>query len=260
MTEGWFYNSINMEYTISFYPNGNKADVAMFVRKAKINYLGRLKMEFTADIKEAGMFSPSTGIVDKICDKLKKIYGQDTTIVCMSDKASVTARQPFYVIAVENNPERQYVTGVMAKGMDLTRDVRKAYISQSRLDIDGVLTMARNKGVGKARVIEVYMNIENTLQGSNFVLIASRKNSDKVSYVCSTDTSKLSVSDNFCEACFLGYDDVIKAYEALKAGFSDMRFAVIQKPMEEVDSNKLADYIKEHGNNNKITISIKLRD
>ena len=148
----------------------------------------------------------------------------------------------------------------MAKGLDLTRDVRKAYISQSRLDIDGVLTMARNKCVGKARVIEVYMNIENTLQCSNFVLIASRKNSDKVSYVCSTDTSKLSVSDNFCEACFWGYDDVVKAYEALKAGFSDMRFAVIQKPMEEVDSNKLADYIKEHGNNNKITISIKLRD
>lgn len=232
----------------------------MFVRIAKVNYFGRLKMEFTADIKEAGNFSSPTGIVDKICRKLKKVFGDDMPVLCLSEKTYVTARQPFYVIAVENDSTRQYLTGLKAKGLEISRDIKKAYISQSRLDIESVLTMARNNGVGKARVMEIYMNIKNTLQENNFVLIASGREGKNVLYVSSPDTARLCATDNLAEARSMGYDDAITVFEKFKASFPDMRFAVIQKPTEDVNASVLADYIKSHGNNNRIAISIKLRD
>lgn len=233
-----------------------------FVKSARKNFLGVLKLQFTTDIDEACPVTISDGMAGDITEKLSRIYGGGLCIEFATDKQEVIGhRQPFYVISIENGSEREYLAGFNKQGVESVTDIRKAYLSQSQRDITEVLGRARQMKVGKARILEVYMNVENTLQQDNFVIIMVGKKSGTIRYYCGfSEGGMLETSIILEKALKFGYDDAVGTFEKIRKDCSNFKLAVIQAPKANVSANALPDYFQSHGNNRNIAVSIKLRD
>ena len=250
-----------MTKVISFVTKGHLPDVVRYVKRVK-TYLGLFhKVEYTVDYTQSRYFDneEEMSTVEKL---IKSKYGEAVVISRLDDcGVRIKGVEPFYVIVNEDGDSERYFMDFGKKKPSFTSDVRKSYISQSERDINKVLTKLRVMGGKKMICVPVAMNIENTLQEPNFVIICKNKLSGRLLYLQEMYVnSEVKLNPNLKSAKRLGYDDAVEWYEELAAKNKQNHYAVINCPKEEVKSHNLPAYFKSHPNEPKVAVSFRLSD
>lgn len=250
-----------MTKVISFVTKGHLSDVVRYVKRVK-TYLGLFhKVEYTVDYTQSRFFDneEEMATVEKL---IKSKYGEAVVISRLDDcGVRIKGVEPFYVIVNEDGNSERYFMDFGKKKPSFTSDVRKSYISQSERDINEVLTKVRVMGGKKMICVPVAMNIENTLQEPNFVIICKNKLSGRLLYLQEMYVnSEVKLNPNLKSAKRLGYDDAVEWYEELAAKNKQNHYAVINCPKEEVKSHNLPAYFKSHPNEPKVAVSFRLPD
>ena len=169
---------------------------------------------------------------------------------------------PFYVIVSEDSGTEKYFVDFDKKGKPFfDKNVRKAYISQSWNDIQNTIDNVRANGGKKVVPVAIAMNIENTLQEPNFVIICKNKHSHKILYLQALyQNGEVRLNPNLKSAEHLGYDEAMEWYEELSMKNKEHHYAVVACPKDNVKSFNLVEYYKTHQNNMRVAVSFHLPD
>lgn len=251
-----------MKKVISFVTKGHLPDVVRYVKGVKTYFGVFSKIVYTVDHKQAAFFEDMS-LVDSITKRIMSKYDEATKIDYLDDKDTrIKGIDPFYVIVSEDSDTEKYFVDFDKKGKPLfDKNVRKAYISQSWTDIQKTISNVRVNGGKKVVPVAITMNIENTLQEPNFVIICKNKHSQKILYLQALyQNGKARLNPNLKSAERLGYDEAIEWYEELSMKNKEHHYAVIACPKDNVKSFNLAQYYKTHQNNMRVAVSFHLPD
>lgn len=247
-----------MAKVISFITKGHMPDVVRYVRGIR-SYFGLFHLvNYTVDYRLATLFQPM--LVDGIEAKVKSKFGKDCLVETSDDITHRMRNESFYIIIQEGCRKEKYFVDFDSKGKPrFSSDVRQAYISQSLIDIKHTLTNVRINNGGKVRYVVIAMNLENTLQDPNFIILCKSKYSGKMLYLKERDQSgTVSLNPNLKSAKRFGYDDAVAMYESLKKSNKQNLYAVVVAPSENVKSSRIVEYFSK--NNNKVAVSFHLPD
>lgn len=251
-----------MKKVISFVTKGHLPDVVRYVKEVKTYFGVFSKIVYTVDHKQAAFFEDMS-LVDSITKRIMSKYDEATKIDYLDEKNTrVKGIDPFYVIVSEDSDTEKYFVDFDKKGKPLfDKDVRKAYISQSLTDIQKTIGNVRVNGGKKVVSVEIAMNIENTLQEPNFVIICKNKHSHRILYLQALyQNGEVRLNPNLKSAERLGYDEAIEWYEELSMKNKEHHYAVVACPKDNVKSFNLAQYYKTHQNNMRVAVSFHLPD
>ena len=251
-----------MKKVISFVTKGHLPDVVRYVKGVKTYFGVFSKIVYTVDHKQAAFFEDMS-LVDSITKRIMSKYDDATKIDYLDDKDTrIKGIDPFYVIVSEDSDTEKYFVDFDKKGKPLfDKNVRKAYISQSWTDIQKTISNVRVNGGKKVVPVAITMNIENTLQEPNFVIICKNKHSQKILYLQALyQNGEVRLNPNLKSAERLGYDEAIEWYEVLSMKNKEHHYAVVACPKDNVKSFNLVEYYKTHQNNMRVAVSFHLPD
>lgn len=251
-----------MKKVISFITKGHLPDVVRYVKGVKTYFGVFSKIVYTVDHKQAAFFEDSS-LVDSITKRIMSKYDDSAKIDYLDEKNTrIKGVDPFYVIVSEDSDTEKYFVDFDKKGKPLfDKDVRKAYISQSLTDIRNTIDNVRANGGKKVVSVAIAMNIENTLQEPNFVIICKNKHSHKILYLQALyNNGEVRLNPNLKSAEHLGYDEAMEWYEELSMKNKEYHYAVVACPKDNVKSFNLVEYYKTHQNNMRVAVSFHLPD
>ena len=248
-----------MKEFIYFVTRGKKADVVRYVRSVKMRFGLWPSVKYTVDRAKA--VALDTEMKAKAFEAIKKRYGE-TADIKVSEVMVCPVDDPRSFFVIENNDKKEesYFSSINKEGkLRFTEDVREAYISQSYNDIFETLQNVRLHGGKKVRIVPVTMNIDNTLQEGNFVIVCKSKYSGRLMFLRERmENGEIRLHHKSSLAERLGYDEAIEWYEWLEERHKENAYAVIVRPHIDIKASHLERYIKENGAKRSVSISITL--
>ncbi|MDO5129470.1 MAG: hypothetical protein Q4D64_06070 [Prevotellaceae bacterium] len=251
-----------MKKVISFVTKGHLPDVVRYVKEMKTYFGVFSKIVYTVDHEQAASFEDSS-LVNTITKRIMSKYDDAPKIDFLDENNTrIKGIDPFYVIVSEDSGTEQYFVDFDKKGKPFfDKNVRKAYISQSWNDIQNTIDNVRANGGKKVVPVAIAMNIENTLQEPNFVIICKNKHSHKILYLQALyNNGEVRLNPNLKSAEHLGYDEAMEWYEELSMKNKEYHYAVVACPKDNVKSFNLVEYYKTHQNNMRVAVSFRLPD
>lgn len=251
-----------MKKVISFVTKGHLPDVVRYVKEVKTYFGVFSKIVYTVDHEQAAFFEDSS-LVNTITKRIMSKYDDAPKIDFLDENNTrIKGIDPFYVIVSEDSGTEQYFVDFDKKGKPFfDKNVRKAYISQSWNDIQNTIDNVRANGGKKVVPVAISMNIENTLQEPNFVIICKNKHSHKILYLQALyNNGEVRLNPNLKSAEHLGYDEAMEWYEELSMKNKEHHYAVVACPKDNVKSFNLVEYYKTHQNNMRVAVSFHLPD
>lgn len=248
-----------MEEYIYFVTRGNHPDVVRYVSGVKKILWIFTKVRFTVDVRKAVKMSGMKKI--DAFEEIKKRYGEDAVIETTEELTPIDSDpRLFYLVVSEDKKEEMYFSSIGKDGkLAFSRNVRDAYISQSQRDIEETLVNVRIHGGKKVKRVAIAMNIDNSLQDENFVIVCKSRYSGMILFLKERNMDGLiTLHPKSDKARKLGYDDAIAWYEWLKEKHKENSYAVIVAPNENIKGSQLKRYLIEHGNDRSVAVSIKL--
>ena len=248
-----------MKEFVYFVTKGKKADVVRYVRSVKTRFGLWPSVKYTVDCAKANALD--TEMKAKAFKAIKKRYGE-TADIKVSEKMvwPVDETRAFFIIQNDDKKEESYFSYINKEGkLRFVKDVRESYISQSYNDISETLQNVRQHGGKKVRIVPVTMNIDNTLQEGNFVIVCKSKFSGRLMFLKERmDNGEIRLHHKSSLAERLGYDEAIEWYEWLEEHHKENSYAVIVRPHIDIKASHLERYVKENGARRSVSISITL--
>lgn len=248
-----------MKEIVFFVTRGKHPDVIRYVGEVKTYCNLWTKVKFTVDVRKAAALDPK--LKAKAMERIAKLYGDTADIDTVESGLEVReSEKSFYMIICEDDGRELYFESISKDGtVKFTDKVREAYISQSRKDIEDTLVNVRVHGGGKVRYVAVSLNIDNTLQAGNFVIICKSKFSGKKMFLKERYMDgEIALHPKSSSAKKLGYDEAVEWYEWLKEKHKQNLYAVIVAPEENIKATQINKYMEEYGRHRAVAISIKL--
>lgn len=242
-----------------FVTRGKKPDVVRYVSGVKTWFGMWTKVDCTVDHKKAVALDAAGKA--KAAEAIRKKYGEAVEIDTAEEMGDAfDDPRLFYVIVSEDKRRETYFASISKYGkLTMTENVREAYISQSKRDIEETLVNVRAHGGKKVKAVAVAMNIDNTLQEGNFVIVCKSKFSGKLRFLKSRYMNgNIALNPKSKAAERLGFDDAMEWYEWLKEAHKKNYYAVTVAPEEDINASQLARYVKEHGTKRNVAISVTL--
>ena len=251
-----------MKKVISFVTKGHLPDVVRYVKEVKTYFGVFSKIVYTVDHKQAAFFEDPS-LIDFVVKRIMSKYDDAPKVDLLDEKNTrIKGVDPFYVIVSEDSGTEKYFVDFDKKGKQFfDKNVRKAYISQSWNDIQNTIDNVCANGGKKVVPVAIAMNIENTLQEPNFVIICKNKHSHKILYLQALyQNGEVRLNPNLKSAEHLGYDEAMEWYEELSMKNKEHHCAVVACPKDNVKSFNLVEYYKTHQNNMRVAVSFHLPD
>lgn len=250
-----------MEKYVSFVRNHNHPDVKLFVSGFwRIPFVWAF-VKYSSDIRQA--IPLNTDQLPYVCKALTKRF-PSVRIDCDENIEAFKDKNPFYVLRFSTaKGEVLYLKSLqgksMQKGVELDKEIRHAYLSMSMRDIRSVYNLVlRHAGKYVVDILPVYLNIKNTLNDPNFLIVS--RVFGRIRFMYLQDAEKYTFTEWQGNAQLFGYDEAMEKHERLSERHTDRCFSVIAAPKPKVNANKLQDYFCKKGNNNRVIVSIALKD
>lgn len=196
-----------------------------------------------------------------------KRFGDKAMLLTLSRKYLESHRY-HAIVRTGRNGGREYFREVSAsrKGgrqkVRYTKDVTKAYISASAMDIKESMRMIRALRPKELLTYQyIYLNAENIIQRPAFVIYLYDVKKGQYRYLSKYTTDAevrgCSTMDN---ALCVGYDEALQTYDKLTAmhGKDKYHFAVINKPDGNVDAADVAEWQKRHHDTGRVQVGFHL--
>lgn len=242
-----------------FVTRGKKPDVVRYVRSVR-NVLGLCHVvDYTVDHSRAVALNAEEKAI--AAKAIRKKYGEAVQIDTAEEMGDAFDDSRLFCVIVSEDGRRETYFAAIGKDGKLafTENVREAYISQSKRDIEETLVNVRAHGGKKVKAVAVAMNIDNTLQEGNFVIVCKSKFSGRLLFLKNRYMDgNISLNPKSKAAERLGFDDAMEWYEWLKEAHKENDYAVIVAPEEDINASQLARYVKEHGTKRNVAISVTL--